>query len=96
MSNVKQSKLHKFKIPSSNIKKLLKKLSQRIAFDFLHLTPSPWDHSKSTFAQNFQFLTLPSPSPLFVPVRFTCIPLQRMVALVNYPSPFSKNVPRRL
>ena len=63
MSNVKQSKLHSFKIPSSNIKKLLKKLSQRITFDFFHLTPSPWDHSKSTFAQNFQFLTSLPPLP---------------------------------
>ena len=29
-----------------------------------------WGHSKSTFTQNFQFLT-PS-SPLFIPVHFTC------------------------
>ena len=54
-------------------------------------------HSKSTFARNFHFLT---PSPLFVPVFFTCNPPQRTFALVSYPLPhppfLSEKVPRRL
>ena len=41
MPHAKQSKLQKFKIPNPNIKKLLKKLRNRIAFDFFQLTPSP-------------------------------------------------------
>ena len=46
------------------------------------------DHSKSTLARNFQFFTLLA--PLFVSVRFTCIPRQRTFALVGYPPPLSK------
>ena len=41
MPHAKQSKLQKFKIPNPNIKKLLKKLRNRIAFDFFQLTQSP-------------------------------------------------------
>ena len=100
MSNAKQNKLHRFKIPKSNMKILLKKLSQKIVFDFFHQIPSLWDHSKSTFARNFQFLT--PPLLLFFSSRFTCTPphptpphhrpssSNLTFALVSYPFPSEK------
>ena len=89
MLNVKQSELHNFKIPSSNMKKLLKKLSQIIPFDFFHLTPSPWDHSKNTSAQNFQFFT-PSLLSLVRSCSFYMHPLSTYLRFSELPLPSLK------
>ena len=49
MSNAKQSWLQKFKIPNSNIKKLLENLRKKIAFDLFSPNSKPLQYHHSRF-----------------------------------------------
>ena len=49
MSNAKQSKLQDIKIPNPNMKNLLKKLRNKIAFDFFSPNTKPFHYHHSPF-----------------------------------------------
>ena len=49
MSNAKQSKLQKFKIPNPNIKKTTYKIKKKIAFDIFSSNTKPFYHHHPHF-----------------------------------------------